>query len=133
MGADQFSHRVKRDGRYTYPGEAFTALVQEARYMHGHGGYTGTIGEKSDFLLVKMPADFGTTREVIDFLESAEMEQWDEVRREWRRPDPDDNRLRTVLGEHEFEHWSRTYNDKWGPALCIETDDAWIFCGYASS
>ena len=37
------------------PKEAFTRAVQEARYWHGHGGYTGTIAEKSEFVLIAVP------------------------------------------------------------------------------
>ena len=29
--------------------EAFNKAVKEAQWEHGHGGYTGTIGEKSTF------------------------------------------------------------------------------------
>tara|TARA_B100001059_G_scaffold134263_1_gene134495 strand:+ start:5860 stop:6195 length:336 start_codon:yes stop_codon:yes gene_type:complete len=31
--------------------EAFFAAQKEARYMHGHGGYTGTIAEKHSFTI----------------------------------------------------------------------------------
>jgi hypothetical protein len=33
---------------------AFKALVEEARHEHGHGGYTGSIAEKFDFLMVEL-------------------------------------------------------------------------------
>jgi len=29
--------------------EAFNSLVEDARYEYGHGGYTGTIAEKTDY------------------------------------------------------------------------------------
>lgn len=132
MGADQFSHRVPRDGTFASPGEAFDALTSEARYMSGHGGYTGTIGEKHDFLLVRLPADFGTSDEVMGFLED-HGERWDQETKSWVTVDPAGNRLRAVLGQREFDRWRETYNDKWGPALCIQTEHAWLFCGYASS
>ncbi len=35
---------------------AFNALVEQARYEHGHGGYTGTIAEKSKFVMISLPA-----------------------------------------------------------------------------
>ena len=28
-----------------------------ARYEHGHGGYTGTIAEKDDFIMINCPTD----------------------------------------------------------------------------
>ena len=132
MGADQFVHRVARGGEYATPRAAFDALANEARYMHGHGGYTGTIGEKHGFVVVAMPRDFGTSREIIDFLENTG-ERYDQATQTWVEEDPASNRLRTVLGEREFDRWRQTYNDKWGPALCIETPEHWIFCGIASS
>ena len=36
--------------------DAFRIAVEEARYEHGAGGYTGTIAEKSEFTLM---ANFG--------------------------------------------------------------------------
>jgi hypothetical protein len=35
--------------------EAFSDAVYEARYQHGHGGYTGTIAEKSRFVMITLP------------------------------------------------------------------------------
>jgi hypothetical protein len=32
--------------------EAFASAADDARYMHGHGGYTGTIAEKGEFIMV---------------------------------------------------------------------------------
>lgn len=32
--------------------EAFNALVEDARYTNGHGGYTGTIAEKDEFKIL---------------------------------------------------------------------------------
>ena len=37
--------------------EAFNNAVDEARYEHGHGGYTGTIAEKHSFRMVPVPSD----------------------------------------------------------------------------
>ena len=43
--------------------EAFHNAVNEAQYLHGHGGYTGTIAEKSSFVLIDFlgvaPEHFG--------------------------------------------------------------------------
>jgi len=35
--------------------KAFDDLVYEARYQHGHGGYTGTIAEKNSFVVIPVP------------------------------------------------------------------------------
>lgn len=32
--------------------KVFNRLVEEARYDYGHAGYTGTIAEKNDFVMV---------------------------------------------------------------------------------
>lgn len=33
--------------------EAFEAATEEARYLHGHGGYSGTLAEKHSFVIVE--------------------------------------------------------------------------------
>ena len=35
--------------------DAFWAATERAAYMHGHGGYTGTIAEKDRFMLIPLP------------------------------------------------------------------------------
>lgn len=32
--------------------EAFSRAVDDAKYMHGHGGYTGTIAEKTSYEVI---------------------------------------------------------------------------------
>jgi hypothetical protein len=51
MGAMDFRHVAAGQTA----GEAFDRAVREARYEHGHGGYTGTIAEKSSYLLFNTP------------------------------------------------------------------------------
>lgn len=36
--------------------EAFRNAGEQARYDHGHGGYTGTIAEKHEFVTIAVPA-----------------------------------------------------------------------------
>jgi len=38
-------------------GNAFTEARREAQYERGHGGYTGTIAEKHDFVMISCPED----------------------------------------------------------------------------
>ncbi len=53
MGADSFIHKASgKNAR-----EAFSAAVEDAAYWHGHGGYTGTIAEKSSFVMIDCPDD----------------------------------------------------------------------------
>lgn len=48
MGADQFSCTAKSKTAT----QAFNAAVNKAQYDHGHSGYTGTIAEKSEFVMI---------------------------------------------------------------------------------
>lgn len=43
--------------------EAFQFITEQARWEHGHGGYTGTIAEKHGFRMVAVPAG----REPMEF------------------------------------------------------------------
>jgi hypothetical protein len=52
MGACEFWNKVKS----TSASAAFREAVREAQYESGHGGYTGTIAEKRDFVMVPVPA-----------------------------------------------------------------------------
>ncbi len=38
--------------------KAFNEAVKEARHMHGHKGYTGTIAEKDDFRMFFVPPSY---------------------------------------------------------------------------
>jgi hypothetical protein len=51
MGATTFT--VESKGKNAK--QAFQDAVDDARYMYGHGGYTGTIAEKSKFRKVSVP------------------------------------------------------------------------------
>lgn len=97
MGGQDFSNRVDKRGRTAR--ECFDEATSEARYDNGHGGYTGTIAEKHDFKMVKLPA--GLTFADLDY-------------------------------DTEFNGWN-PYEDKWGPAGCIDDGDAFVFFGSASS
>lgn len=52
MGACEYENIVHGFGTAR---EAFDYITKEARYQHGHGGYTGTIAEKSSFRMVHVP------------------------------------------------------------------------------
>ena len=51
MGANTFFCKAKGNTAR----EAFKNAVQEAQYEYGHGGYSGTIAEKSDFVVITVP------------------------------------------------------------------------------
>ncbi len=52
MGGTTFSTRAK--GKTA--DAAFKSAQEQARYDHGHSGYTGTIAEKPSFVMIKLPA-----------------------------------------------------------------------------
>jgi hypothetical protein len=66
MGAEFFE--VKSDGKSA--AVAFEKAVRSAQYDYGHAGYTGSIAEKSKFLMIEVPEGI----DVHDYVE----ELWDE-------------------------------------------------------
>lgn len=52
MGSETFCTKAK--GKTAK--EAFQSAVDDARYNHGHAGYTGTIAEKNDYTMIPLPA-----------------------------------------------------------------------------
>jgi hypothetical protein len=50
MGAEYFERLVRKSEEIVTVQEAFVHATSDARYMHGHGGYTGTIAEKHEFM-----------------------------------------------------------------------------------
>lgn len=51
MGAHSFVTVAKGESAQ----DAFNQAVSDAQYENGHGGYTGTIAEKSEFRMVTVP------------------------------------------------------------------------------
>lgn len=51
MGGCTFFTQVRGDTAQ----KAFNSAVQDACFEHGNGGYTGTIAEKSEFVLIEVP------------------------------------------------------------------------------
>lgn len=72
MGANTFEVFVKG----TSAREAFDEAVAQARYEHGHGGYTGTIAEKSSYKLVGRAATLEEARTLADEKESLVDDKW---------------------------------------------------------
>lgn len=105
MGAAQFTTiAVGKDAK-----EAFASATSDARYMSGHGGYTGTIAEKSDFCLFTLRDDIGVrvsqiANWALDYRGSDDS----------MRPEVPAALRGTVAAI------GRGVMDKWGPAGCIE-------------
>lgn len=53
MGADSFV--VTSHGKTAK--EAFRVAVEDALYEYGHRGYTGSVAEKHDFVMIDCPKD----------------------------------------------------------------------------
>ncbi len=77
MGAQEFI--IKATGRTA--DEAFRKAIDEARYMSGHGGYSGTIGEKSDFTMIEVEAR--TDRKKIAFAQKLLEDQDPRIDDKW--------------------------------------------------
>jgi hypothetical protein len=109
MGAQTFSQVASGIS----PAAAFKAAVEQARYDYGHAGYTGTLAEKHDFVIIHLPP-----------------EQLEQLR---AKDYP------YLSYDHEAPHWQKV-DDKWGPAGCVQLDTnppgqlhKYLFFGWASS
>lgn len=114
MGGEYFERR--RNAKTAQ--EAFDALVVDARHLHGHGGYSGTIAEKDSFEMIE--------RETI------------------KAQRPDGGEVGVLEPVEQFltrVHRIANEMDKWGPAACADLGPdpkdpscrIWFFCGWASS
>ena len=110
MGADIFYNRTKG----TSPREVFQQEREHACYEHGHGGYTGTIAEKDGYTMSRKPKDI-------------DADKWIEMVEDFDEDDTSQEHYRALKKDFEI------YDDKWEDALCVPTDDGFIFCGWASS
>lgn len=148
MGATDFM--TESNGKDV--GEAYRNAVQDARYWHGHGGYSGTIAEKDGYELWAVPLHVLPPQpaEVARQLSNAERlanvinsVDWDIDGFLARGPSDkypiltlaytDAQALIKALGRQKFESLVNVYLSKWGPALAIKTgDDTFTFMGLAS-
>lgn len=140
MGASEF--RTRGQGKTVR--EAYRAAVDDARYEHGHGGYTGTVAEKDGFREFTLPADVP-----LDLFIA-----WVEDNDVLVPCAKDDPKWASRQGHGENEKtfkWApappipaayaglvkrvqATYEDKWGPAVALKVAEGeWLFLGMASS
>jgi hypothetical protein len=87
----------------------FAEAADRARYEYGHGGYTGSIAEKSGFVIFTPAKGKRWTVELIKSL------IW-----EAEESNAASKRLTDLFGASAARQLVATYNDKWGPAICIE-------------
>lgn len=111
MGAEQFYNKVVSASAR----EAFRQANEEACHEHGHGGYTGTIAEKSSYSMSNKPND-------------VDADDWIEMVEDFDENDKDQEHYRELKKDFEV------YDDKWGDALCIDCGEGvFVLCGWASS
>lgn len=97
---------------------AFDAAVERALYDYGHAGYTGTIGEKHEFIMVDPP-------ENVDQMNHADLEEWC-----YQQIDSAIQQSRDEGTNAKLPPW----DDKWGPAACVKVgEEDYYFFGWASS
>jgi hypothetical protein len=68
MGANEFTCRAT--GKTA--NDAFAAAKEEARYESGHGGYSGTVAEKSSFKMAHLRAGETPSQAVDRYLEDGD-------------------------------------------------------------
>ncbi|HEY5424773.1 MAG TPA: hypothetical protein VIK05_14940 [Ilumatobacteraceae bacterium] len=135
MGADQFETGP-------WPGtleQAFNDAVDAANYEYGHRAYTGQINVKSGCTKAVLPGGLpeGMTPDRFFYaISSINDEITDEQLNSYpiyKQIKEDIDTLRTLVSAQALDNWYEIYDDKWGPALAIETPEGWYFGGYASS
>jgi hypothetical protein len=98
-------------GRGKTARDAFEQTVAEARFTYGHGGYTGTIAEKTKFTLIPKPAEI---RDIQDRKELC--------------------RAANEYARHLIDECDPRVDHTWGPAGCIDLGEGeYLFFGWASS
>jgi hypothetical protein len=119
MGATNFSTEVI--GRSAEV--AFKLIVEHARHEYGHGGYSGTIAEKDDFVMIR-----DTPEDVLKRDVNNEISPWN--LQDLRSADPKRQRIGVAGALMDLD--DDRISDKWGPAGCIELEPGrYLFFGYA--
>ena len=119
MGASEFITVAK--GKTA--DDAFAVARERAHYDHGHRGYTGTIAEKPGFVEFQRPKGVrtATIQTMIDDFT-------------WVENDKSLTRLEQKYPRWPFRRMWHIWDDKWGPAVCIEFKPTqYVFCGMAST
>ncbi len=106
MGANEFT----TSARGKTAADAFKKARADAQYESGHGGYTGTIAEKHEFVMMTPPF---TRAECPNNSFQTKVYDW----------------VETLLTAND-----RRIADKWGPCGCVQLSPTeFIFFGVASS
>lgn len=124
-------------------GEVFARCRDDAAWEHGHGGYTGTIAEKHDYVLIDLPPRVTTRKARSMWFQYSNLQSAKEAIKELQDPNcwmykrfgtkadrskaltQAKRQLRAAekeLGKH-VDLARRIYqiaDDKWGPAVAVE-------------
>ena len=111
--------------------DAFRAARSRAEYMRGHGGYTGTIAEKRDFVCIAF-----SERDKVAERVKASADIRDEYKKGFVDPMYEGkDRVKKVvaLARALIRVDDPRITNKWGPAGCIDAyKDTFVFFGWAS-
>lgn len=132
MGADNFATFSTGDTAK----EAFFQEVEEAHYWYGHGGYTGTIAEKDEFIMLGTVTSREEAEKIAEYYDLAMFPHvgWPKGMEDQR----DKMKAEYDALPDTYKTGFNPYEDKWGPAGCIEIDPPfgnreYFFFGSASS
>lgn len=140
--------------------EAFDEARRRAKYDHGDFGYSGSIAEKDEYIVIEQEGDPKVWEELCQhagglfegallMFEHLDNEQYGDWLADWVRKYTNGELTFDVVFEDKGAHglallskvasvdtirtWQRTFSDKWSPALCLEVEEhRFLFCGVAS-
>jgi len=114
---------------------AFDRLVEQAGYWHGHGGYTGTIAEKDGFTEFARPKGMqrATVIKIMDALGGYVLPAPMRKSISFGQDEKYRDAIEAAYPKLPIRRMWHVYDDKWGPALCMElAKGEYIFGGFAS-
>jgi hypothetical protein len=103
-------------------GDAYGHAVADARHWSGHGGYSGTIAEKSGYVdFGILPADFDPADLAGLLINAGSYSHWDHDTQQHLPSPPTDEALRltALFGAAIATRMIDVNDDKWGPAVAV--------------
>ena len=120
--------------------EAFDKAVEEAHWMHGHGGYSGTIAEKHEFTEFPRPKGMkrATVLKMVRKLMDVQFTCDCHPKEQFPfypcdKGKPNVAPLQARYPKCNILKMYNVYDDKWGPSLCMSLpNNEYLFAGWAS-
>jgi hypothetical protein len=120
MGAERFTVVVEGETAE----ETFKEALEAAQWEHGHSGYSGSLADKSSFVMYT--PDQGEPHEAEEYAEYEDVL----IRTLLSHPDPNIRALEAFCDGSGASAWQ----DKWGPAGCVQLGpNRWCFFGLSPS